>query len=164
MDDLDARFAKIVAGWDDDPPVRPGVPDEPTTPEEPVRSETVGMPDDPVLHEPAGMPAEPVPHEPAGMPVAPVVWRAATPSAEEDEHFEPPPPEALPRAEDDPTFWGVIAGLVGGPLLLLYVVCFDRDGSGWWVTTGIGLTVVGFLLLVMRGGVSADDDDHGIRL
>ena len=32
-------------------------------------------------------------------------------------------------------FWAIVGGLGGGPLLLLYVLFFDRDGSGWWVVT-----------------------------
>ena len=120
-----------------------------------------------------------------GLPIASTtshVWRASTPSdevddvdalldeasrargGEPDDHFVPPSEIDLPSAETDPMFWAIVGGLVGGPLLLLYLLFFDRDGSGWWVVTAIAMVVVGFVLLVLRGGSERDPFDDGTRV
>ncbi len=120
-----------------------------------------------------------------GLPIASTtahVWRASTPSdavddvdalldeasaargGEPDDHFVPPSEIDLPSAESDPMFWAIVGGLVGGPLLLLYLLFFDRDGSGWWIVTAIAMLVVGFVLLVLRGGTERDPFDDGTRL
>ena len=135
-------------------------------------------------------PAGPTPTDVAhggdlGLPIASTtshVWRASTPSDavddvdalldaasaargdEPDDHFEPPSEIELPSAETDPMFWAIVGGLVGGPLLLLYLLFFDRDGSGWWIVTGLAMTVVGFILLVLRGGTERDPFDDGTRV
>ena len=135
-------------------------------------------------------PAGPAPTDVAhggglGLPIASTtshVWRASTPSdavddvdalldeasaargGEPDDHFVPPSEIDLPSAETDPMFWAIVGGLVGGPLLLLYVLFFDRDGSGWWVVTALTMVVVGFVLLVLRGGTERDPFDDGTRL
>ena len=54
--------------------------------------------------------------------------------------------------------------LGGGPLLLFYVLFFDRGGSGWWIVTAITMIVVGFVLLVLRGGTERDPFDDGTRV
>ena len=82
----------------------------------------------------------------------------------DDDHFVPPSEIDLPSAETDPMFWAIVGGLVGGPLLLLYVLFFDRDGSGWWVVTALTMIVVGFVLLVLRGGTERDPFDDGTRV
>ena len=120
-----------------------------------------------------------------GLPIASTtshVWRASVPSdavddvdalldeasaargGEPDDHFVPPSEIDLPSAETDPMFWAIVGGLVGGPLLLLYLLFFDRDGSGWWVVTAISMIVVGFVLLVLRGGNERDPFDDGTRV
>jgi hypothetical protein len=120
-----------------------------------------------------------------GLPIASTtshVWRASAPSdavddvdalldeasaargGEPDDHFVPPSEIELPSAETDPMFWAIVGGLVGGPLLLLYLLFFDRDGSGWWVVTAISMIVVGFVLLVLRGGTERDPFDDGTRV
>ena len=135
-------------------------------------------------------PAGPAPTDVAhggglGLPIASTtshVWRASTPSdavddvdalldeasaargGEPDDHFVPPSEIDLPSAETDPMFWAIVGGLVGGPLLLLYLLFFDRDGSGWWVVTAIAMLVVGFVLLVLRGGSERDPFDDGTRV
>jgi hypothetical protein len=135
-------------------------------------------------------PAGPTPSDLAhggglGLPIASTtshVWRASTPSdavddvdalldeasaargGEPDDHFVPPSEIDLPSAETDPMFWAIVGGLVGGPLLLLYLLFFDRDGSGWWVVTAIAMLVVGFVLLVLRGGSERDPFDDGTRV
>jgi hypothetical protein len=82
----------------------------------------------------------------------------------DDDHFVPPSEIDLPSAETDPMFWAIVGGLVGGPLLLLYVLFFDRDGSGWWTVTALAMIVVGFVLLVLRGGTERDPFDDGTRV
>jgi hypothetical protein len=109
-----------------------------------------------------------------------VVWRGATgpvsghadaPEApheldaeDEDDHFVPGPTAPLPPQEDL-HFWGIIVGLVAGPLLLLWLVIFRPAVSGWWTVGALALTVGGFVLLVMRQPSGSDDDpDDGARI
>ena len=80
------------------------------------------------------------------------------------DHFIPPTEMDLPSAEDDPMFWAIVVGLAGGPLLLLYLLLFDRDGSGWWIVTALTMIGVGFILLVLRGGTERDPSDDGTRI
>lgn len=90
---------------------------------------------------------------------------AAVPSDDPDgDHFIPPTEMDLPTAEDDPMFWAIVVGLAGGPLLLLYLLFFDRDGSGWWIVTSLTMIGVGFILLVLRGGTERDPTDDGTRI
>jgi hypothetical protein len=107
------------------------------------------------------------------LPIAPTTshaWRGSTPPRDEagdvvdEDHFVPPSEIDLPSAETDPMFWAIVGGLAGGPLLLLYVLFFDRDGSGWWVVTAVTMLVVGFVLLVLRGGNERDPFDDGTRV
>ncbi len=92
------------------------------------------------------------------------VWRGAqaTPEqvweADEEEHFEPGPTAPLPPQEDV-QFWGIIVGLVGGPLLLLWLVLFRPSVSHWWTLLALGLSIGGFVLLVMRQPHSRDEND-----
>lgn len=96
------------------------------------------------------------------------VWRGATnetpydeilDQVEDEDHFEPPEPRPLPPQEDL-HFWGIIVGLVGGPLLLLWLVLFRPDVAGWWMWLAIAMSLGGFVLLVLRGP-SDDDHDNG---
>ncbi|MDN5768234.1 MAG: hypothetical protein L0H96_21205 [Humibacillus sp.] len=90
---------------------------------------------------------------------------SAVPSDDPDgDHFIPPTEMDLPTAEDDPMFWAIVIGLAGGPLLLLYLLFFDRDGSGWWIVTSLSMIGVGFILLVLRGGTERDPTDDGTRV
>ncbi|WP_374969414.1 hypothetical protein [Terrabacter sp. BE26] len=233
--DLDAEFARIIAGWDDEAPDpqlrRPLEPqqaesdagrpetDDPSGPSGPTAHTGPAMPSqpdeatDPDGHtaddkdggtppsngQPAsgtpGSPGTPAPPAAAAssglleLPIAPDtphVWRggaasqddtedarttpgrttgdAADDPFDDDEHFVPPSEIDLPSAENDPMFWAIVGGLVGGPLLLLYLLFFDRDGSGWWVVTALAMVVVGFVLLVLRGGTERDPFDDGTRL
>lgn len=89
----------------------------------------------------------------------------SVPSDDPDgDHFIPPTAMDLPTAEDDPMFWAIVVGLAGGPLLLLYLLFFDRDGSGWWIVTSLTMIGVGFILLVLRGGTERDPSDDGTRI
>ena len=161
--DVDAQFADIVAHWDD------------------VES----LPDSPEVAERGAVnpPLVPGPSPTNPPPVGPfVVWRAAVPDAEpaqepqaadpveltdsdDEEHFEPGPTAPLPP-QDDLQFWGIIVGLVAGPLLLLWLVLFRPAVSGWWSIGALALTIGGFVLLVLRQPHSRDDTDpdNGARV
>ena len=186
--DVDAQFADIIAHWDDiavvperpapDRPVAGPATDAPATDRstddrsgtERPSADRPGV--NPPLH-PEGNPTNPPPTRPL------VVWRGVEPSEaddpapdpdelsalDEDEHFEPGPVAPLPPQEDL-QFWGIIVGLVAGPLLLLWLVLFRPDVSGWWTLGALGLTVGGFVLLVLRQPHSRDEDDpdNGARV
>jgi hypothetical protein len=163
--DVDAQFADIVAHWDDvqslpDKPEHLGV-NPPLEPDSPDTGQGVNPP-----------PTRPF-----------VVWRGAEqpePGADDsadhaepvelvdsddDEHFEPFPTAPLPPQEDH-QFWGIIVGLVAGPLLLLWLVMFRPDVSDWWTLGALGLTGGGFVLLVLRQPRDRDEDDpdNGARV
>jgi len=109
-------------------------------------------------------------NQPAGLPTlsdsqavpAPQAWRTQEVHDEDEEHFEPPPVTPLPAG--DLTFWAIIAGMGGGPLLLLYLVFFNRNASNYWILTAIAMSVGGFVLLVSRIPGTHEDDDDGARL
>jgi hypothetical protein len=54
--------------------------------------------------------------------------------------------------------------MCGGPLLLLYLVLFNRDASSYWILIAIAMSVGGFVLLVSRMPGHHGDDDDGARL
>ena len=213
--DLDAEFARIIAGWDEEAPdPQPRAPrqaetevagpdqgdatdphpagDEGDADQQPPTAsavpETSGAPGAPSAPSAPGAPAAPgsptsaAPSAQLGLPIAPTTshsWRGSTArdgvdgtdgaldaadAVDDDEHFVPPSEIDLPSAETDPMFWAIVGGLVGGPLLLLYLLFFDRDGSGWWIATALAMVVVGFVLLVLRGGTERDPFDDGTRL
>lgn len=187
--DVDAEFAAIIARWDDapsssladetgdvaettdaaapDPTAPAGDPatDDPAEPE----TEVVGA-GDKDASPPSDAPPDAPPATAGGFASIPV-WRGAqiTPeqawTAQEEEHYTPPPPAPLPPQEDL-QFWGIVVGLVGGPLLLLWLVLFRPSVSDWWTFAALGLTVLGFVLLVLRQPHSRgeDDSDNGAVL
>ena len=106
-------------------------------------------------------PALPLPGHPDVIPI-PQVWRAHEVDDEYEEHFEPPPVAPLPVG--DLQFWAIIAGMTGGPLMLLYLVLFNRDAGSDWILASIALSVVGFALLILRLPREREDDDDGARL
>ena len=105
-------------------------------------------------------PGLPTPSHPQGLP-APQIWRAHEVDDDYEEHFEPPPVAPLPVG--DLQFWAIIAGMGGGPLLLLYLVLFNREVGGFWILAAIAMSVGGFALLVSRLPGNQGDDD-GARL
>jgi hypothetical protein len=182
--DVDAQFADIVAHWDDvvvgdetGYAAGPG-PDAGAPPTRPAVNPPLRPAPNPVNppFQPRQEPSEPPLERPF------VVWRGALPSAGDDaddaspselaflddgddEHFEPGPTAPLPPQEDL-QFWGIIVGLVAGPLLLLWLVIFRPDVSEWWTVGALGLTVAGFVLLVLRQPHARDEDDpdNGARV
>jgi hypothetical protein len=185
--DVDAEFADIIARWDEveslpDTPDRPAAagPADATGTGSATSDETSsGRP--PGINPPLRSNTNPPPTRPF------VVWRGAeipeTQPGEEspdpvelrdpvglddeadEDHFEPGPTAPLPPQEDL-QFWGIIVGLVAGPLLLLWLVLFHTGASTWWTFGALGLTVMVFVLLVMRQPQSRDEDDpdNGARL
>ncbi len=171
--DIDAQFDAIVARWDDDAPQPP----KPRTvqditsayaalsrPEtEPATRPEPDEPEASAVDEPADTHAAPdvVADED---PVEPESWRRGPSIDAEDDHFEPGPVQ-LPPGEDI-GYWGTILGLVGGPLLLVWVALSSPFHAGWWVLGGITLFLGGFGLLVMRQPKHRDpyDDDDGARV
>lgn len=93
---------------------------------------------------------------------APQGWRTHEVDDEEEEHFEPPPVSPLPVG--DLQFWAILAGMIGGPLLLVYLVFFNRNLSHYWTLISIAMSVGGFVLLVSRLPGQEGDDDDGARL
>ncbi|WP_404383260.1 hypothetical protein LL946_18250 [Knoellia locipacati] len=95
---------------------------------------------------------------------APEAWRQGHSTDEEDEHFEPPPVQ-LPPGEDI-GYWGALLGLVGGPLVLLWVVLSKPFYAGWWTLGAILMFFGGFALMVLRQPRDRDpfDDDNGARV
>jgi len=145
-----------------------------TTPPAQPGNDTAGTTDTGGTTEPPGSTGGPGASGLLELPISPTTahaWRgsagpddADAPHDTDDDHFAPPSEIDLPSAETDPMFWAIVGGLVGGPLLLLYVLFFDRDGSGWWVVTALTMVVVGFVLLVLRGGTERDPFDDGTRV
>ena len=192
--DVDAQFADIIAHWDDVAPLPERGPDAPQTNEPPggpvglegtegneATGGIEGVDDAP--RSAAGPDAPPPPAQPLGVNPSPLagsipVWRGATSGAgvgrpdaaaadgdDEEEHFQPGPTAPLPPQEDI-HFWGIVVGLVAGPLLLLWLVIFRPDVSDWWLLAALGLIVGGFVLLVLRQPHSRDEDDpdNGARV
>ncbi len=162
--DQDAIFADIVAHldgdetdpegevvqWADRTSAPDSAPDEPPDDQPPENDRSYV--DDP--------PALPASGHPQALPT-PEVWRAHQVDDEYEEHFEPQPVAPLPVG--DLQFWAIIAGMGGGPLLLLYLVLFNREAGALWILTAIGMSVGGFVLLVSRLPGNQGDDD-GARL
>ena len=183
--DVDAEFADIIARWDE----VPSLPDAPESVDSgaDTRTDTGTDPSEGLTDGSTGKPATginppllPNVNPPPTRPF--VVWRGAeqpdpaenTPDPvelrefrdlDDDEHFEPFPTAPLPPQEDL-QFWGIIVGLVAGPLLLLWLVLFRPNVSNWWTLGALGLTIMGFVLLVMRQPQARgeDDPDHGARV
>lgn len=187
--DVDAQFADIVAHWDDLPP-GDGASDEgadrtadaTAEPDDPTAATDGDAPQPPTLRPGVNPPLQPRPDPVNPPPTRPfVVWRGAdhtvpdpdapTPDPlelvdlDDDEHFEPGPLAPLPPQEDL-NFWGIVVGLVAGPLILLWLVLFRPAVSHWWLLGSLGLTIGGFVLLVLRQPHTRreDDPDDGARV
>lgn len=141
--DLDAPGTSSTSGASGATPVPPPVPTAPVAPPDEDAPPATGS---------------------TSTPRPGTAWRAHVPAEDPDEeHYVPPPPQPLPSSEDK-HFWLMMLGLVGGPLLLLYLLLFDRDGNGWFMLGAIAMTVAGFVLLVLRQPFERDEDDDGVRL
>lgn len=169
--DIDAEFDAIVAHWGDDA----STPPKPRTVQDITAAyAALSRPevDPPAPSDEAPAPAEsPATDEPE--PVAepapqaapePEAWRQGPGVDDEDDHFEPPTVQ-LPPGEDI-GYWGALVGLVGGPLVLLWVVLSKPFYGGWWTLGAILMFFGGFALLVLRQPRDRDpfDDDNGARV
>jgi hypothetical protein len=168
--DLDAAFAEIIAGWDEettDPVPRwpasedadPAVTDErpPASSMEQIRYvRDHGLPTPEHPADPGAGPAEqarPVEPPPAG----PRDWELADTA---DDHYAPPDPPPLPRG--DLTSRLAWAGVLLGPAFLLCAGLFWRDVSRLWLALAAVAFIAGFVVLVMRlPQTRGEDDDDG---
>lgn len=170
--DIDAEFDAIVARWDDETlqPPKPRTVQDITTayaalsrPENPSPQSPDDETTDPAQTTRSEQPNEPE-HLQQPEASAPEAWREG-PSidAEDDDHFEPGPVQ-LPPSEDL-GYWGAIVGLVGGPLLMVWIALTGPFYRGWWILGAIVLFLGGFALLVMRQPRQRDPfDDDGARV
>lgn len=182
-DDIDRRFREIVAGLratepglgqprqiepvDEHPDEinpAPPAPEQlrhyPRPPEGPRRpAEGSGMPDArrSVSGEsrPPGVPDASAGPEHEAEEMATDHRSYSPPEDPDGDHFVPPPPPPLPAG--DLHFWAIVVGLVLGPVLVVLsaVVPVLRPP---WGTVGVVLTVLGFILLVLRLPRQRDDD------
>jgi hypothetical protein len=160
--DPDAAFAEIVAHLNDEPTVENATSTDETSAHETSAHETSAheISGEPTPNDPADGDVEPV--SPAQPLPSPQIWRAHEVDEDYEEHFEPRPVAPLPVG--DLQFWAIIAGMCGGPLLLLYFVFFNREASRSWMLTAIAISVAGFIALVSRLPRHKDDGDDGARL
>lgn len=144
-EDVDAAFARIIAGWDDvpslpdpEPPAAPEPADPPAV--RPRLSGTSPAPQPPPLPGPRD-------HE---LPIEP----------EQEEGYVPPEPPPLPRG-DIATMLPWVA-VVAGLLFLVFAGIFWRTASPLWLGVAVLAFVGGFVALVMRLPTHHDDaDDDG---
>ena len=156
--DLDKEFEDLIANWDATLPTDDPEPSEPSSPATPPAS-----------------PATP----PPGVNVwrGPTIWRPAedafdsgpagalSDDGDDDDEvdgFEPAPVQLPPQ--EDLHFWGIVIGLVGGGLLLIYVAATGVSRSSWWFLVAVALFVGGFALLILRQPRHRDTSDDGTRL
>lgn len=170
--DIDAEFDAIVAHWGDDASMLP----KPRTVQDITaayaalsRPETDSpSPSDESTAEDAPSDGtaegEAVAETPTETEAEPEAWRAGPSVHDEDDHFEPPPVH-LPPGEDI-GYWGALIGLIGGPLVLLWVVLTTPFYGGWWTLGAILMFFGGFALLVLRQPRDRDpfDGDDGARV
>ncbi len=159
---------------DDDTAAAPdaaATPDDDTGPETPSSTETAREDHRPPWVNPSPLdlvvPASSwrvAPPPASGGTTTPPGSTTATPGPEDEDHYEPPPVTLPPQ--EDLHFWGAVIGLVGGPLLLLYVALARPFHSERWFAAGVVLSLVGFALLVLRQPRHRDpsDDDDGARV
>ncbi|MGL5858695.1 MAG: hypothetical protein ACRC35_09895 [Angustibacter sp.] len=178
--DVDAEFARIVAGWSTR--TSDVVPRWPVTEDdEPAASSSPTRSDPPSADEPtttaSRWPTGPVDHPPpaddlvdppvdgglghghdrpvAGGPpeLGPRDWEPAS----DQEHFVPPEPPPLPRG--DPATRLAWAAVLLGPVFLLCSALFWRDIARWWLIMAAAAFVAGFVALAARLPARRDDSD-----
>ena len=147
--DLDKEFEDLVAQWDSPGPAS-------TPPEPPAIRPGVNVWRGPTTWRP--------PEDAFSAPSSPAAPGASTTADDddEDEEFEPEPVTLPPQ--EDLHFWGIVAGLVVGGLLLLYVALTGASTSSWWFLSAVSLFVGGFVLLILRQPKDRDTSDDGTRL
>lgn len=170
--DIDARFADIVAHFDEGVGERRGGTrsTEDDTPEPGPPTSPDPTPADPPRPAPAPSPSPPPPPSPSP-PSGPAAEdddeRAARIDREVENavhgadggHYVPPEPGPLP--ETTPLNRLAWAAVIGGPLLLLLAATLWRDMPQWLVATIVVAVIAGFVRLVWqlpRSGEGRDDD------
>ncbi|WP_147066809.1 hypothetical protein [Knoellia locipacati] len=150
-----AADSEATAGTD--APAAPAA--RPPAPKAPPRAWSMTPPTAPVQPRPAQAPDAEADAEPEAE-----AWRQGPSTDDEDDHFEPPEVQ-LPPGEDL-GYWGALFGLIGGPLLLLWVVVTKPFYGGWWTLGAILMFFGGFALLVMRDPHDGDpwSGDDGARV
>lgn len=157
--DIDAEFARIVAAWEHEADEAPEQAPE-QAPPEPGPRPAPG-------YDPAALdrqaftgwtPAapDPVPPRPRAEDDEPG-WRSY--SVSEEDHYIPPPPPPLPAG--DLGFWGIVVGLVLGPLILVLNVGLGLGSGSIWPILGGGLSLLGVTLLILRLPRDRDPHDPG---
>ncbi|MDE9366763.1 hypothetical protein PZ938_14205 [Luteipulveratus sp. YIM 133132] len=150
--DFDARFAEIIAQFDDDPLDSSALDERPEdTAPEPKPRDAEGEP----------APALDPPSDP--LHSLPTQWRMPStdePPAlmEDDGTYEPPPPAPLPAG--DLHFWAILTAMVGGPLWLLYLFLFDRYARPLWWVLACATSAAGVVLLILRQPANRDEQDE----
>lgn len=146
-EDVDAAFARIIAGWDD-PPSAASQPDTPVQ-DAPVQDGPAG--DDVPREASTDVPTQgTLPPGPAE--AGPRDWNAA----DVEEGYTPPDPPPLPRG--DLTSRLAWAGVLLGPAFLLFAGLLWRDVPRLWLGVAVLAFVGGFVALVLRLPADRDDD------
>ena len=176
--DVDREFESLIANWDSTPFSNPL--DE-ESPEEKSQGETPAdeKPQDEFPDTPgdAGSSTNPLPGPGVNVWRGPSTWRPAEDAfdqgpagmldddadEQDDEDSFTPRPVHLPPQEDL-HFWGIVVGLVGGGLLLLWVGLTGASTSSWWFIGAVALFLGGFTLLILRQPQDRDTTDDGTRL
>lgn len=158
-EDIDAAFAEIVAGLEQEAPLAQW-PDEQAP--QPWPTDSAGPTDSPAPAEPPRSIESPGPIEPA--PAASSGPRDWSVDDEEDEgHFVPPEPPPLPKPRAS-TLGAAALVLVGALLLIMPGLA----GAASTVSLPLGLVAIsagiGWLLFRMRHGPPHHDEDDGAQL
>ena len=162
-DEVDREFEAIVAGWETSRKKDTSAPEqleapEPAAPEqlEPPEAQT---PSSSWVVLPESIWRGPTGEEPISAIDDPAL------SDQDEEHFEPPP-VTLPAVEDL-SYWGALAGLILGPIVVIYAVLTEPFSQTLIVTLGVLAFVGGFALLLWRQPARREDfghDDDGSRV
>ncbi|MBO3201535.1 hypothetical protein GZ172_05540 [Dermatophilus congolensis] len=149
-DGIDAAFAGIIANWDQ-------VADQnPPTPESSAHQDNSAQDEEPGT----GVRRPTTPQEVFGSRAdLPRGWRTYTPAEEGEEEFIPPNPEN-PFHFHNPTLWGAVLGMVGGPLMLIVLVVFAPGAPRYLFWLAVVGTFVGFGLMVSRLPARRDPEEE----
>ena len=167
---IDATFAAMVAGWEPEAGRRPSAGALQTDPDGTPRAQPRRIEPTPDPAAAGGSPVDPVepaaPEHATERPTAPETGDdgAHTAAPEDEGHFEPPEPPALPRPSA-PAAAAMLVIAAGIALLIAPALVGLTDGVGF----PLGLVAIaaglGWLLSRLRAGPGPDDGwDDGARL
>jgi hypothetical protein len=141
--EVDAEFARIIAGLDRTGSDGSGSDGESPTELRESESETGRAATTTTGWEIVGSARDDVHDEPT--------------EATDEEHFVPPPPPPVPRGDAISRFaW---LGLIGAPVVTLLCVLMNWRLEGWQALLVAGAFIGGFATLVIRMGNGDDEDD-----